>query len=136
MAAGPAHGKDPLSADFIKLPPHQVQDTGANGLYQTAVPLADWVAVEQIIVFVISTNEQRGKGSGFQPVQPSLLCIAAIPDAAKIPADDEVILFGQVTLLMEGRRLEPIEITVGITLSRCKNYSDRCYKTAEIANCS
>jgi hypothetical protein len=61
-----------------------MQDAGAYGLYQTAVPLADWVAVEQIIVFVISTNEQRGKGSGFQPVQPSLLCIAAIPDAAKI----------------------------------------------------
>ena len=84
MATGPAHGKDPFSADVIKLAPHQVQDTGANGLYQTAVPLADWVAAEQIIVFMISTDEQRGKGPGLQPVQPLLLRIAAIPDTAEV----------------------------------------------------
>ena len=124
MAAGPTHSKDPLSADVIKLAPHQVQDTGANGLHQAAAPLADWVAAEQIIVFMVSTDKQCSKGPGLHPIQPSLLCIAAIPDAAKVPADDEVILFGQVTLLMEGRRLEPAEITVRITLSRCKNYSD------------
>ena len=41
VAAGAAHGKYPLSADVIKLAPHQMQDAGAYGLYQAAVPLAD-----------------------------------------------------------------------------------------------
>lgn len=84
MAAGPTHSKDPLSADVIKLPPHQVYNAGANSLRQAAVPLADWVAAEQIIVFMVSTDKQCSKGPGLQPIQPSLLCIAAIPDAAKI----------------------------------------------------
>jgi len=61
-----------------------MQDAGAYGLYQAAVPLADWVAAEQIIVFMVSADEQRGKGPGLQPVQPLLLRIAAIPDTAKI----------------------------------------------------
>ena len=115
MATGPTHGENPLSADVIKLAPHQVQDTGANGLHQAAVPLADWVAAEQIEIFMIPAYEQRGKRPILQPIQPSLLRITAIPDAAKVPADDETIVFRQVTLLMEGRRLEPAEITVRIT---------------------
>lgn len=97
----PPHGKYPLSADVIKLAPHQMQDAGAYGLYQAAVPLADWIVAEQIIVFMVSADEQRGKGPGLQPVQPLLLRIAAIPDTAEVSTDDEVILFGQVTLLME-----------------------------------
>ena len=123
MATGPAHGKDPFSADVIKLAPHQVQDTGANGLYQATVPLTDWVAAEQIEIFMIPAYEQCGKGPGCQPIQPLLLRIAAIPDAAEVPTDDDVILLGQVTLFGEGRRMEPTEIAVRITLSRCKNYS-------------
>ena len=62
--------------------------------------------------------------------------VAAIPDAAKVATDDEVIVFGQAPLLAECHRAEPAEITVGVTLSRCKNYSDVCYKTVEIANYS
>lgn len=85
VAAGAAHGKYPLSADVIKLAPHQMQDAGAYGLYQAAVPLADWIVAEQIIVFMVSADEQRGKGSGLQPVQPLLLRIAAIPDTAEVP---------------------------------------------------
>lgn len=87
------------------------------------MPLADWIVAEQIIVFMVSADEQRGKGPGLQPVQPLLLRIAAIPDTAEVSTDDEAILFGQVTLLMECCRQEPAEITVRITLSRCKNYS-------------
>jgi hypothetical protein len=115
VAAGAAHGKYPLSADVIKLAPHQMQDAGAYGLYQAAVPLADWIVAEQIIVFMVSADEQRGKGPGLQPVQPLLLRIAAIPDTAEVSTKDEVILFGQVTLLMECCRQEPAEITVRIT---------------------
>ena len=85
VAAGAAHGKYPLSADVIKLAPHQMQDAGAYGLYQAAVPLADWIVAEQIIVFMVSADEQRGKGPGLQPVQPLLLRIAAIPDTAEVP---------------------------------------------------
>lgn len=84
MATGSTHGEYPFSADVIKLPPHQVQDTGANGLYQAAVPLTDWIVAEQIIVFMVSADEQRGKGPGLQPVQPSLLRITAVPDAAEV----------------------------------------------------
>ena len=40
---------------------------------------------------------------------------AAIPDTAEVSTKDEVILFGQVTLLMECCRQEPAEITVRIT---------------------
>ena len=58
VAAGAAHGKYPLSADVIKLAPHQMQDAGAYGLYQAAVPLADWIVAEQIIVFVVPADEQ------------------------------------------------------------------------------
>ena len=123
MATGPTYGENPLSADVIKLAPHQVQNTGADGLYQAAVPLADWVAAEQIEIFMIPAYEQCGKGPGCQPIQPLLLRIAAIPDTAEVSTDDEVILFGQVTLLMECCRQEPAEIAVRITLSRCKNYS-------------
>ena len=93
-----------------------MQDTGTNSLHQTAMPLADWIATEQIIVFVVSTGEQRGKGAGLQPIQPPLLRIAAIPDTAEVSTDDEVILFGQVTLFGEGRRMEPTEIAVRITV--------------------
>ena len=84
VAAGAAQGKYPLSADVIKLAPHQMQDAGAYGLYQAAVPLADWIVAEQIIVFMVSADEQRGKGPGLQPVQPLLLRIAAIPDTAEV----------------------------------------------------
>lgn len=84
VATGAAHGKYPLSADVIKLAPHQMQDAGAYGLYQAAVPLADWIVAEQIIVFMVSADEQRGKGPGLQPVQPLLLRIAAIPDTAEV----------------------------------------------------
>ncbi len=79
-------------------------DAGRWGVwpaYQAAVPLADWIVAEQIIVFMVSADEQRGKGPGLQPVQPLLLRIAAIPDTAEVSTKDEVILFGQVTLLME-----------------------------------
>ena len=73
---------------------------------------------------VVGKHKAGLKPSGLQPVQPLLLRIAAIPDTAEVSTDDEVILFGQVTLLMECCRQEPAEITVRITLSRCKNYSD------------
>ena len=75
---------------------------------------------EQIEIFMIPTYEQCGKGPGCQPIQPLLLRIAAIPDAAEVPADDDVILLGQVTLFGEGRRMEPTEIAVRIT-----SYKDR-----------
>ena len=48
------------------------------------MPLTDWVAAEQIEIFMIPTYEQCGKGPGCQPIQPLLLRIAAIPDAAAV----------------------------------------------------
>lgn len=136
MTACATHCEDPLSADLIKLSPHQVQDAGANHLYESAVPLIDRVTAEQVEIFVIPTHKQRRERPVFQPVQPLLFGIAAIPDAAEVAANDQVICFRQLHLLIKGRGAKSAEITMCIALSRCKNYSDRCYKTAEIANCS
>ena len=84
VTAGPAHGKDFLPADLVELPSHQVQDAGTDRLHQTAMPLTCWVTSEQIIVFVIPTDEQGGKCPVLQPVEPLLFNLAAIPDAAKV----------------------------------------------------
>ena len=91
-----------------------MQDAGAYGLYQAAVPLADWIVAEQIIVFMVSADEQRGKGPGLQLVQPLLFSVAAIPDTAKVTADDHIILFGQAFLFPEGLRAEAAEVAVCI----------------------
>ena len=61
VTAGPAHGKDFLSADLVELPSHQVQNAGTDRLHQPAVPHTCRVAAEQIIVFVIPTDEQGGE---------------------------------------------------------------------------
>ena len=61
VTAGPAHGKDFLSADLVELSSHQVQDAGTDRLHQTAMPLTCRVTSEQIIVFVIPTDEQGGE---------------------------------------------------------------------------
>lgn len=37
MTAGPTHGKDFLSADLVKLPSHQAQDSWVDWLHQAAV---------------------------------------------------------------------------------------------------
>ena len=50
-----------------------------------------------------------------QPVEPLLFNLTAVPDAAKVATDDEVIVFGQAPLLAECHRAEPAEITVGVT---------------------
>ena len=84
VTAGPAHGKDFLSADFVELPSHQVQDAGTNRLHQTAVPLACRVTSEQIKVFMIPADEQGGERPAFQPVEPLLFNIAVVPDTAKV----------------------------------------------------
>ena len=84
MTACATHCEDPLSADLIKLSPHQVQDAGADHLHESTVPLVDWIAAEQVEIFVIPTHKQCRKRSVFQPVQPLLFGIAAIPDAAEV----------------------------------------------------
>lgn len=61
MTAGPAHGKDFLSTDLVELSSHQVQDAGTDRLHQPAVPHTCRAAAEQIIVFVIPTDEQGGE---------------------------------------------------------------------------
>lgn len=84
VAAGTAHGKYPLSADVIKLAPHQMQNAGADRLHLSTMPFAHWVSSQQVIIFVITIHKQGGKGSVRQPVQPLLFSVAAIPDTAKV----------------------------------------------------
>lgn len=57
VTAGPAHGKDFLSADLVELPSHQVQNAGTDRLHQTAMPLTCRVTSEQIKVFMILADE-------------------------------------------------------------------------------
>lgn len=49
------------------------------------MPLIDRVTAEQVEIFVIPTHKQRRERPVFQPVQPLLFGIAAIPDAAEVP---------------------------------------------------
>ena len=118
VAAGAAHGKDALSADLIELPPHQMQDTGTDRLHLSAVPFARRVVPQEVIVFVITVHKQGGKGPVRQPVQPLLFSVAAIPDTAKVPADDYIILFGQAFLFPEDLRAEAAEVAVRIACEK------------------
>jgi len=95
-----------------------MQDTGTDRLHLSAVPFAHRVVPQKVIVFVITTHKQGGKGSVRQPVQPLLFSVAAIPDTAKVTADDHMILFGQALLFPEGLRAEAAEVAVRIACEK------------------
>ena len=57
---------------------------GPNALDFPAVPFLYGVFSQQIEVFVVAADKQRGKGQIRQPVQIAPLLLAPVPYAAKI----------------------------------------------------
>lgn len=56
-ARRPAKGEEGLAPDRIHLPAHQVNDVGPDEMDLSAVPLADEVAIEQIVIFMIAVHK-------------------------------------------------------------------------------
>ena len=72
-----------------------MQDAGAYGLYQAAVPLADWIVAEQIIVFMVSLYPQNGVRFLRKIFTMILKSFILRPAQSKISADNDVIFFCQ-----------------------------------------
>ena len=136
MASGTAHGEEGIPLQIKDLPAHQMDHMRTDSLDLCAVPFLCGVFSQQVEVFMVAADEQRGKGQVLQPVQVPLLLLTPVPYAAEISADDHIIFLGHSGLLGEVFGCEPLKVAMGIALSRCKNYSDVCYKTVEIANYS
>lgn len=136
VAAGAAHGEEDPAAQVEHLPPLQHQHRGPDDPHPAALPLPLGIGGQGIVVLMVAGNKDGGEGPGLQEVQPRIVPAVAVPHAAEVTGDQDDILFCQSLLLIKVLRPEAAEVSVGVSLSRCKNYSDRCYKTAEIANCS
>ena len=114
MASGTAHGKEGVSLQVKDLPAHQVDHMRPDSLNLSAVPFLCRVFSQQVEVFMVAADEQRGKGQILQPVQIPLLLLAPIPYAAKISADDHVVFLGHSGLLGEVFGCELLEVAMGI----------------------
>lgn len=84
MAPGAAHGEEGVSLQVKDLPAHQVDHMRPDWLDLSAVPFLCRVFSQQVEVFMVAADEQRGKGQILQPVQVPLLLLAPVPYAAKI----------------------------------------------------
>ena len=96
------------------LPAHQMDHMRTDSLDLSAVPFLCGVFSQQVEVFMVAADEQRGKGQILQPVQIPLLLLAPIPYAAKISADDHVVFLGHSGLLGEVFGCEALEVAMGI----------------------
>ena len=114
MAPGTAHGEEGIPLQVKDLPAHQVDHMRPDSLNLSAVPFLCRVFSQQVEVFMVAADEQRGKGQILQPVQIPLLLLAPIPYAAKISADDHVVFLGHSGLLGEVFGCEPLEVAMGI----------------------
>ena len=85
MASGTAHGEEGIPLQIKDLPAHQMDHMRTDSLDLSAVPFLCGVFSQQVEVFMVAADEQRGKGQVLQPVQIPLLLLAPIPYAAKIP---------------------------------------------------
>ena len=85
MAPGTAHGEEEVSLQVKDLPAHQMDHMGPDSLDLSAVPFLCRIFSQQVEVFMVAADEQRGKGQILQPVQIAPLLLAPVPYAAKIP---------------------------------------------------
>lgn len=83
---------------------------------------------------MVAVNAEESDRNLRQIIFASVVSPISVVVQSDVTQDNESA-FG-LDLLPLTERDDPLKLTVRITLSRCKNYSDRCYKTAEIANCS
>ena len=114
MTPGASHGEEGVSLQVKDLPSHQMDHMRPDSLDRSAVPFLCRVFSQQVEVFMVAADEQRGKGQILQPVQIPLLLLAPIPYAAKISADDHVVFLGHSGLLGEVFGCEPLEVAMGI----------------------
>ena len=84
VAPGTAHGEDGVSLQVKDLPAHQMDYMRPDSLDRSTVPFLCRVFAQQVEVFMVAADEQRGKGQILQPVQIPLLLLAPIPYATKI----------------------------------------------------
>ena len=131
-----AHGEEAAAFQLEDLAAHQMQHMRANAVYPASVPLVHGVSFQCVIVFVVTADEGKREGQAFQPVQRFIVAAVTKPHAAEVSCDDDRVILRHVSLFREVFLLKPCKISVAVTLSRCKNYSDVCYKTVEIANYS
>ena len=131
VALRTAHCEEGTVLQLKRLTAHQVNDVRADLMHVSAVPLFHGIFVQRIEVFVIAVYEQDCKRQGFQPVDLRIVALVAVPDAAKIAADDHVVVFRHVGLLWKILRLESESVSVKV--AGCVNHfhrSNRCLISA------
>ena len=127
MALCAAHCEEGAALQLERLPAHQMDDMWTNFLHFPAVPLLHGIFAQSIKVFMVSIHEQNRKRQGLQPVKLRIVALVAVPDTAKIAADDHVVILRHLGLLRKVLWLKPEAVPVKIT--GCINHfhlSNRC----------
>ena len=84
MAPGSAHGEEGVPLQIKDLPTHQMDYMGPNALDFPTVPFLYGVLSQQVEVFMVAADKQRGKRQVFQPVQAAGILFAAFPYTAEV----------------------------------------------------
>jgi len=119
MAPRAAECEDALTADLVDLTAHQMDHRRADPVDLAAVPFFDRHCVQAIVVLVVPVDEQRGKRTVLQPVQPPALLFIFLlaPNDAEVTGDDQAVILRQTLLLREGLRVELVDVTVAVNVS-------------------
>ena len=84
MAPGSAHGEEGVPLQIKDLPTHQVDHMGPDALDFPAVPFLYRIFPQQIEVFVVAADKQRGERQIFQPIQAAGILFASFPYTAEV----------------------------------------------------
>lgn len=114
VTPGAAHGEEGISLQVKDLPAHQMDHMGPNALDFPAVPFLYGVFPQQVEVFVVAADKQRGERQVFQPVQAAGILFAAFPYTTEVAADDHKIIPGHLSLLWEVFWSKSLEVAMGI----------------------
>ena len=120
MALCAAHREEGAALQLERLPAHQVDNVRTDLIHPSAVPLFQRMFVQRIEVFMIAVHEQNRKRQDFQPVELRIITLVAVPDAAKIAADDHVVVFRHLGLFRKVLRLKPKAVSMKI--AGCVNH--------------
>ena len=91
-----------------------MNDTVADEMHLSAVPIADRHLIQAVKVLVIAIHKQRGKWLVVQPVQPMPFLFGVVPEA-EIAADDDIVFLAHLLLFGENIGAEPGGIPVGVS---------------------
>ena len=114
MGGGAAQSKEGFAQKGKHLSPHQVEHRRADSLDPSPLPGLDGIGGQQVIVFVVAGDKQGGEGLGFQPIQPILFLLGAVPHPAEIPQDHHTVLFGHLLLFRKDIGAEAGKVAVGV----------------------